>query len=80
MSKTKYKQKMSEILRIPIERIEDEALLSELVCDSFALIDMVIELQDEFEVFLVQDDLKDVKTVAQLIGVLESHRTSSSVL
>jgi acyl carrier protein len=71
MDRNKFKAAMSTILKQPVERLTDEALLSNLVTDSFVLIDMVIELQEEFEVFLVQDDLKDVKTVGDLLAVFE---------
>jgi len=68
---TEIRQSMATILRIPLARIEDNAVLTDLVTDSFALIDMVIELQDEFDVVLVQDDLADVKTVGDLLAKIE---------
>lgn len=71
MDRSKFKSAMAAILKQPLDRLADETLLSNLVTDSFVLIDMVIELQEEFEVFLVQDDLKDVKTVGDLIAVFE---------
>lgn len=65
------KRLMSEVLRCSPDRLQDDAVLTDLVNDSFVLIDMVIELQDEFDVVLVQDDLKDVKTVEQLLLKLD---------
>jgi len=62
----KVKAKMAEILKQPVSRLSDDTLLANLVVDSFVLVDMVIELQEEFGVTLVQEDLKDVKTVQQL--------------
>ena len=61
------KEKMSSILRQPMSRLSDDAELANLVVDSFVLVDMVIELQEEFGVTLVQEDLKDVKTVGDLV-------------
>jgi acyl carrier protein len=64
------KAKMAEILKQPAARLQDEVALADLVTDSFVLIDLVIELQDELDVLLVQDDLKNVSTVGDLLRVL----------
>lgn len=71
IDKSKFKDKMADCLRISKDRLEDQAVLSNLVSDSFVLVDMVIELQEEFGVHLVQEHLKSVKTVADLIRVFE---------
>lgn len=71
MNKSKMRGYMSSVLKIEEVRLMDDAVLTELVNDSFMLIDLVIEMQDEFDVFLVQDDLKDVKTVGDLLRVLD---------
>ncbi len=72
MDRSKFKEAMSEIIKQPLERLADDALLSNLVTDSFLLVDMVIELQEEFGVFLVQEDLKNVKSVGDLIELFEA--------
>ena len=56
----------------PISKLGDDTVLTDLVVESFALIEMVIELQEEFKVRLVQDDLKNVKTVGDLTSLIES--------
>lgn len=58
---------MATLLKQPVERIKDTALLSELVTDSFVLVDMVVELQEEYQVRLTQEILKDVRTVGDLL-------------
>ncbi len=60
------KAKIAELLKVSAERVEGEAILKELVTDSFLLVEMVIELQEVFGIRLVQDDLRDVHTVAEL--------------
>jgi acyl carrier protein len=70
MNRTAIKAKMSEVLGVGEHRLADDAVLTDLVTDSFVLIDMVIELQDEFDIILVQQDLKDVKTVGQLCSLV----------
>ena len=60
------KAKIAELLKVPEARVEGEAVLKELVTDSFLLVEMVIELQEVFGVRLVQDDLREVQTVTDL--------------
>ena len=60
------KAKIAELLKVSEERVEGEAVLKELVTDSFLLVEMVIELQEVFGVRLVQDDLREVQTVTDL--------------
>jgi acyl carrier protein len=65
---------MAAVLRQPEECLADEALLSDLVEESFALIEMIIEMQEEFGVrAFVQDDFKAVRTVGELIALLEKY-------
>lgn len=72
MNEQFIKSQMSCILRLPQEKLKSDSVLTDLVMDSFALIDMVIELQDELDIVLVQEDLKAVATVGDLIGVIKS--------
>jgi acyl carrier protein len=68
----KVKERMALVLNIPLARVSEGALLQELVADSFILIDMVIDLQNEFKVRLNQEDLVAVKSVGDLLAVLQS--------
>ena len=69
MDSEKIKASMAEILKMPASRITDDAVLTDLVNDSFVLVDLVIELQDEYDILIVQDDLKTVNTVRDLSNV-----------
>lgn len=62
---------IAKILGQPAERLQDEAALLDLVTDSMILVDMIIELQEEFSVRLVSEDIKDVRTVSNHLGVFE---------
>jgi acyl carrier protein len=70
--KNQVKEKMATLLNQPVSKLEDGAVLTTLVVESFALIEMVIELQEEFGVRLVQEDLRDVKTVGDLTELIAS--------
>lgn len=65
-------QKMAEVLGHTAESITDDAVLSSLVNSSFVLVELVIELQEEFGVRFQQVDMNGVTTVGQLIALIES--------
>jgi acyl carrier protein len=57
----------------PIEKLADDTLLTDLVQESFVLVEMVIDLQETFGARFGQDDLAKVSTVGDLIGLVRSH-------
>ncbi len=67
--------KMADFLNHSVKKLQDDTTLTDLVTDSMILVNMVIELQEDFSIRLVQEDLKDVKTVGQLLAVFE-HKMS----
>ena len=72
LDKNQFKAKMASLLRQPVTKLDDDAILTNLVVESFLLIEMVIELQEEFGVRLVQEDLREVKTVGDLVNLFAS--------
>jgi acyl carrier protein len=52
--------------------VTEDARLTELVADSFVLIEVVVELQESLNITLVQEDLEAVVTVGQLLDVCQS--------
>ena len=54
-----------------MEKLRDLVVLTDLVSDSMILVNMVIEVQEEFGVRVVHDDLKDVKKVGDLLAVFD---------
>lgn len=70
--KNVVKEKIASTLRQPLSRIQDDVLLTDLATESFVLVEMVIELQEDLGVRVMQDDLKGVKTVADLAELFDS--------
>ena len=68
-----FKQRIAQFLKISPDRVKDEAVLAELVTDSFALVDMVVELQEDYGARLTQENLKDVRTVGDLYQQVQTH-------
>ena len=65
------KTKIAEVLNISAERVSEETNLKDLVSDSFLLVEMAIELQEDFRVRFSQEDLKVVHTVQDLFALIE---------
>ncbi len=77
MNRDTVKAFMARQLNIPITKLADEGSnLTDLVHESFILIELVIALQEEFQVRLVQDDLQEVKTLGQLLDVLQKKKNN----
>lgn len=64
------KNRISDTLQIPLAKLADERLLADVVTESFAMVEVVIDLQEEFGVRLDQGELKKLKTVADLTGLV----------
>lgn len=59
-------------LKKDIAEVSDEVVLKSLVTDSFVLVELVMTLQEDFNIRLMQEDLKDVQSVGQLVKVIMS--------
>ncbi len=69
------KKKISEFLKVPLEKLNDEVELRTLVSNSFILIELIIELQNEFDIVLMQEELMGVVKLSDMIKLLESKAT-----
>ena len=65
------KTRIAEVLNISADRVSEETNLKDLVSVSFLLVEMAIELQEDFRVRFSQEDLKVVHTVQDLIALIE---------
>lgn len=65
-------KQLAQLLRIDPARVTESAKLTDLVADSFVLIETVVELQELLNITLVQEDLDGVNTVAQLLDVCQA--------
>lgn len=65
------KSRLALLLRLPVERIDDAARLSDVVAESLLLVELVIEMQEQLGVRLVQEDLRHVRTVGELTRLFE---------
>ncbi len=77
-NRERVRDKIGEILGHTSEMVLDDAELTSLVNSSFLLVEMVIELQEEFDVRFQQVDMNEVATVGQLLDLVDSRMTENS--
>jgi len=66
------RRRIAEILEIPEARATPDTVLTDLVSDSFRLVEMAIELQEDYDVVIGQADMTDLRTVGDLAELVRS--------
>ena len=64
--------KIAQITRRSVDEIRSERSLRELVHDSFALVEMAVELQEEFGVQMSGEDFATIVTVKDLTSLISA--------
>ena len=59
-------------LALPAGSVRAEQRLADLVPSSFSLVELLIELQEQHGIRLMQDDLRTLVTVADLVALVRS--------
>ena len=77
-NKERVRGKIAEILGHTPQIVVDDVVLTDLVNSSFLLVEMVIELQEEFDVRFQQVDMNEVATVGQLLDLVDSRMGENS--
>jgi len=74
----KIRAKIAQFLEQPIEALRDDIELTSLVSNSFLLVEMIIEMQEEFGVRFSQPDMAGVTTVGQLVTLFDERMASDA--
>lgn len=64
--------RMADVLGMAESRLQPDLALTDLVSDSYRLVEMAIELQDDYDVIFSQADLSSVTTVGDLVELVRS--------
>ncbi|MFC5031404.1 4'-phosphopantetheinyl transferase superfamily protein [Streptomyces sp. DSM 41987] len=62
--------RISATLSVPVDTLTPETNLRDLAADSFLLVEMAVDLQEEFDALFTQADLREVTTLGQLAGLV----------
>lgn len=66
------KETLARMLQLDVAKVQPDVLLKDLVTESFILIELVISLQEELDIVLLHEEFESVRTVQDLLTLLES--------
>jgi len=66
--------RIASVLSQPAERVRDDVPLTDLVVESLTLVEMAIDLQEDFDVRLGHEELAGVETVGDLVELVAGKR------
>ena len=65
-------ERISQTLNVPAAMLTPETTLRDLAADSFLLVEMAVDLQEEFDVIFTQADLREVANLGDLVELLQA--------
>ena len=71
----KIKKILSEQFSVAEDKITmDTDIAQDLGADSLDVVDILMSLEDEFEIEIPDEDVENVKTVGQLVDYIKAHQ------
>lgn len=65
---------LAEQLDIPADTITPESdIIDDLEADSLTVLDMVMTLEDEFDIEIPDEDVEKLRTVGNVVSYIEDH-------
>ena len=70
----KIRDLLAEQLNIPADSITPESdIIDDLEADSLTVLDMVMTLEDEFDIEIPDEDVEKLRTVGSVVSYVEDH-------
>ncbi len=71
----KVKKILSEQFDVEEDRISsDTSIINDLGADSLDVVDLLMSIEDEFEVEVPDEEIENIKTVDDLVKYIENHQ------
>ena len=68
---TKFNEHAVDVLAVSVEQLTPEATFGDdLGADSLDLVELVMALEEEFDIEVAEDELKDIRTVGQAFELI----------
>lgn len=70
----RVKEMIAEQLCISVEEVKDDAnIIEDLGADSLDIVELLMTFEDEFDVSIPEEKLEDLKTVPQIVKLIEEY-------
>ncbi len=66
--------RIAAVLKQPADRVRDDVTLADLAVESLTLVELAIDLQEDFDVRLGHEELAGVQTVGDLVSLIAGER------
>jgi acyl carrier protein len=73
-----FREKFAGHRRLEAEQVIYDTLLHDLSDDSLDQVELIMELEEEFDIAFPDDEAEQVRTVADAIRLIEKHRRESA--
>ena len=70
----KVRARIAAVLKQPSDRVRDDVTLADLAVESLTLVELAIDLQEDFDVRLGHEQLAGVQTVGDLVSLIAKER------
>lgn len=65
---------VAQVLQVPRDQLRPDVLISDLGTDSLDLVEMAIDLQEEFDVIITQEEFAGIRTLGDLESLLRARQ------
>ena len=71
----KIQAMLAEALNLPLEKVTADAkIVDDLGADSLDVVDLLMSIEDEFEIEIPDEEIENIHSVAQLVQYIEDHQ------
>ncbi|MFF2518954.1 acyl carrier protein [Streptomyces sp. NPDC058086] len=71
-------EKIASVIALPASRLTPDMTMSDLALDSMTTVELVVDLQEDYDILLSREDFADVRTLGDLAKLVFSRVSSPS--
>ena len=64
--------RIAELLVVPVAELTPQTPIRNLIRESFMLVELVVDLQEEFGTYFTQNELREIETIGELVTLLQA--------
>ncbi len=73
---TKVREKIAEQLGVAVDEVKPESsFIEDLGADSLDIVELVMALEEEFNIEISDEDAEKIRTVKDVVGYIQAHKS-----